>query len=76
MTTQESWVWKPRWQPQGSGVSTAVISQLSSSSAIKLTNMGRPQSMLGPCFECGKLGHLKNSCSDLLLKNLMSKQGK
>ena len=24
-------------------------------------NVGRPQNMLGPYFECGKLGHLKNS---------------
>ena len=73
---RESWAWKPRWQPQSSGVPAGAVSQPSSSSAIKFSGVGRPQSMLGPCFECGKLGHLKNACPDLLLKNLMSKQGK
>jgi hypothetical protein len=32
--------------------------------------------MLGSCFNCGKMGHLENACPDLLLKNLMSNQGK
>lgn len=73
---RESWAWKPRWQPQSSGASNAVAPQPSSSSAVKFPGTGRPQSMLGPCFECGKLGHLKNACPDLLLKNLMSNQGK
>ena len=31
---------------------------------------------LGPCFECGNMGHLKSSCPDFPLKNLMSKQMK
>jgi hypothetical protein len=73
---RDSWAWKPRWQPQSSGVSDAVASQPSSSSAAKFPSTGRPQSMLGPCFNCGKMGHLKNACPGLLLKNLMSNQGK
>lgn len=73
---RESWAWKPRWQPQISGVSNAVAPQPSSSNAVKFSSAGRPQSMLGPCFECGKMGHLKYACPDLLLKNLMSNQGK
>ena len=68
------WAWKPRWQLQSSG-SAAALPRPSSSSGVKVTNTGRPQSMLDPCFESGtaKLGHLKNACPDILLKNLMTK---
>lgn len=71
---KREWAYKPRWQPQTSSSPTALSQP--SSGGMKPTSTPRPQHMLGPCFECGKLGHLKSTCPDILLKNLMAKQGK
>ena len=73
---KKEWAWKSRWQPPQTSSSPAVLPQASSSGGIKPTNVSRPQHMLGPCFECGKLGHLKNTCPDALLKTFTAKQGK
>ena len=72
---RRDWAWKPRWQPQLSSLSSS-ITQPSSSESGSRPSVGRPQSTLGPCFECGRTGHLRKSCPELLLHNLIGSQKK
>ena len=73
---KRDWLSRPKWQPQSANAVNGLIPQPSSSSGIKLPPTRPAHSMLSPCFECGKLGHLKYSCPDVILKSLMNKQGK
>ena len=65
--------WRPRWQPHLSGNLTSA-SQPSSSAGVRPSM--RPQLSLGPCFECGEIGHIRKSCPKLMMQNLMNSQSK
>ena len=64
-------VWRPRWQPSsmvGGGVSVQPSSSMGSKPGVASE---RPRaSQLGPCFECGKYGHFRKYCPDLLMQNI------
>ena len=67
-------VWKPRWQTQSGSVASKVVPQSSSSGGLKPSSRLRPaHTMLGPCFECGNLGHLKQSCPEMMFKKFNEK---
>ena len=72
---RKDWAWRPRWQPLLS-VSSSSVTQSSPSEIGSRPSVGRPQSTLGPCFECGKVGHLRKSCPEVLIHNMMGNQKK
>ena len=64
--------WRPiRWQPSSMSGGNVPVPQSSSSMGSKPSMAGeRPRASLGPCFECGKYGHFRKYCPDLMMQNL------
>ena len=62
--TRREWSARPKWQPPLSSQSNnfTAMPQLSSPSGVIRPPMVRPQLTLGPCFECGMLGHIRKNC--------------
>ena len=65
--------WRPRWQPSNmfGGNVHVPVGQSSSSMGSKPSMAGeRPRASSGPCFECGKYGHFRKFCPDLMMQSL------
>ena len=67
----KDWIWRSEWQPQHGSTcnNMAQMSQPSSTTGVRPI-MVKPEFSLGPCFECGMMGHIKKSCPDLMMQNL------